>query len=102
MKGANVMRLILSALLITSTASCGAAKIEYRTIIPHVGADLRAPVAMPPVVATDPARRAAEGVTNLLIHVDRLEGDRATVDCILGRAEDEAAGQPPRACSNAS
>jgi hypothetical protein len=97
----TVMRMILSALLITSIASCGPAKIVYRDVVPYVGPGLRDPVKVPPTLSTDPARRAAEGVTNLLIHVDRLEGDRATVDCILGQAEDKAAAKPPRECVGA-
>tara|TARA_R110002049_G_scaffold282299_1_gene462114 strand:- start:288 stop:596 length:309 start_codon:yes stop_codon:yes gene_type:complete len=98
MKEVIAMRMILAALSITLTASCATERIVYRDVVPYVGPELRRPVPMPATTATDPARRAAEGVTNLLIHVDRLEGDRATVDCILGQAEGKAAVKPQREC----
>ena len=93
------MRLILLALLLISTASCMREKIVYRDVVPYVAPELREPVKVQPTTAKDPAGQAAEGVTNLLIHVDRLAGDRATVDCILGQAEDKVAGVKVRDCA---
>jgi hypothetical protein len=96
-----VTRAIPLVLLSLSTASCGPERIIYRDLVPYVGKELRAPVAIAPITAQDPAGRAAQGVTNLVLHVDRLEGDRAAVDCILSAAEARAAGDPVPACAGA-
>lgn len=96
---AIAIRAIPLVLSITLTASCAAEKTVYRDLVPHVGQELRAPVAMPPITAQDPAGRAAQGVTILVAHVGRLEGDRAAVDCILRVAEARAAGGPRPACA---
>ena len=56
---------------------------ETRLVYPSVPDELTEPVAMGVVTETDPVLQAAQGISLLLAHVDRLEGDRAAVRLIL-------------------
>lgn len=86
-------RLILLAALIISTASCGDTKVIYRTSPPPIPDSLIDPKPVQVSTDPDPARRAAESVTNLAINRDELARDRAAVRCIVHRARAAAAGQ---------
>ena len=85
------MRLILPALLVLSTSACATLpRVETVVVVPEVPEPLREVIAPAPITETDPALMAAQGVTNLLIIMDRLVKDRAAVDAILDAAEKDA------------
>jgi len=88
-----VTRLTLLAALILSTASCGDTKVIYRTSPPPIPDSLIDPKPVQISIDPDPARRAAEGVTNLVINRDELVRDRAAVRCIVLRERAVAAGK---------
>ena len=77
-------------LLVLSTSACATPRVETVIVVPEVPEPLREVIAPAPITETDPALMAAQGVTNLLIFVDRLVQDRAAVDAILDAAEKDA------------
>jgi hypothetical protein len=97
-----VTRLTLLAALILSTASCGDTKVIYQTSPPPIPDSLIDPKPVQISTDPDPARRAAEGVTNLVINRDDLARDRAAVRCIVLRERAVAAareGKEDQVCS---
>jgi hypothetical protein len=88
-----VTRLTLLAALILSIASCGDTKVIYQTSPPPIPDSLIDPKPVQISTDPDPARRAAEGVTNLVINRDELARDRAAVRCIVLRERAIAAGE---------
>lgn len=65
----------------------------YRTSPPPIPDSLIDPKPVQISTDPDPARRAAEGVTNLVINRDELARDRAAVRCIVLRERAVAAGK---------
>lgn len=79
-------------------ASCGRPQAELRLIVPDVPADLRRPDVI--------EERPIAGLQDVgLVMADLVEvndanaGKIVAIDCILGQAEDKAAGRQLRSCA---
>ena len=93
-----MMRLCLMIFATLSLASCGARQVELRLIVPDVPADLRSPA----VIEERPIAGLGDVglvIADLVEVNDANAGKIVAIDCILGQAEDKAAGRQLRSCA---